>query len=156
MHCDFACLLYTQFLKKKLSQERVEEIIKDAVAIEKKFVCDAIPVALIGMNAEMMCTYIEFVADRLVDALGYQKIWRASNPFEWMEMISLTGKTNMVCLSVASSLTLFLFSQFEKRIGGIRTLCMLILSMRFFSEYQKSGVMASKEEQHTFTLNADF
>ena len=67
---------------------------RDAVKIEKVFVCDSIPVALIGMNADMMSTYIEFVADRLLVALGYDKYYNASNPFDWMEMISLQGKTN--------------------------------------------------------------
>lgn len=93
LHCDFACLLYGM-LSNKLSQERAEEIIREAVKIEKAFVCDALPVSLIGMNADMMSVYIEFVADRLMVALGLEKIWNVSNPFEWMEMISLQGKTN--------------------------------------------------------------
>jgi ribonucleoside-diphosphate reductase beta chain len=93
LHCDFACLLYKD-LRNKLSEERVKEIIGHAVAIEKDFVSDAIPVSLIGMNAELMCQYIEFVADRLLIALGYTKIFNASNPFDFMEMISLQGKTN--------------------------------------------------------------
>jgi ribonucleoside-diphosphate reductase beta chain len=100
MHCDFACLLYGM-LKHRLPQSTIEEIIRDAVTIEKRFIVDSIPVALIGMNAALMSQYIEFVADRLVDALGYQKIFRTANPFEWMEMISLQGKTNF----------------FEKRVG---------------------------------------
>jgi ribonucleoside-diphosphate reductase beta chain len=94
LHCDFACLLYTQYLNNKLSKERVYEIIKDAVAIEQEFVSDALPVNLIGMNAKLMKEYIEFVADRLVLALGYPKIYNATNPFDFMEMISLQGKTN--------------------------------------------------------------
>jgi len=100
LHCDFACLLYSM-LKHKLSQSTIVEIIKQAVEIEKMFVCDALPVALIGMNATLMSQYIEFVADRLIQALGYCKIYNATNPFEWMEMISMQGKTN----------------QFEKRVG---------------------------------------
>jgi len=94
LHCDFACLLYTQYLVGKLSNDRVYEIIKDAVVIEQEFVTDALPVNLIGMNAKLMNEYIEFVADRLVVALGYPKIYNSSNPFDFMEMISLQGKTN--------------------------------------------------------------
>lgn len=92
MHCDFACLLYTTLLKNRLSEERVKAIIEDAVKIEKEFVLDAIPVALIGMNSTLMSQYIEFVADRLMVALGHKKIYKVTNPFEWMEMISLQGK----------------------------------------------------------------
>jgi ribonucleoside-diphosphate reductase subunit M2 len=100
LHCDFACLLYG-LLNRKLSEERVRSIVMDAVEIEKEFVCDALPVALVGMNADLMSQYIEFVADRLVMALGCDKIYGASNPFDWMELISLQGKTNF----------------FEKRVG---------------------------------------
>ena len=93
LHCDFACLIYSM-LQDKLSKKEVESIITDAVEYEKEFVSDALPVSLIGMNAEMMCQYIEFVADRLLVALGYDKVYNATNPFPWMEMISLQGKTN--------------------------------------------------------------
>lgn len=94
LHCDFACLLYVNHLQNKLSEETIREIIVDAVAIEKEFVTDALPVKLIGMNAELMCQYIEFVADRLLVALGSNKVWNATNPFDFMELISLQGKTN--------------------------------------------------------------
>lgn len=94
LHCDFACLLYNNHLVNKLSKETVREIICDAVNIEKEFVTDAIPVKLIGMNAELMCQYIEFVADRLLMELGCEKVFNAENPFDFMEMISLQGKTN--------------------------------------------------------------
>lgn len=94
LHCDFACLLYANHLQNKLSEETVREIIVDAVVIEKEFVTDALPVKLIGMNAELMCQYIEFVADRLLIALGCNKVWNATNPFDFMELISLQGKTN--------------------------------------------------------------
>ncbi|HPQ08064.1 MAG TPA: ribonucleoside-diphosphate reductase small subunit [Bacteroidia bacterium] len=94
LHCDFACLLYTKYIENKLSEEKVKQIITDAVSIEKEFVVDAIPVKLIGMNADLMCQYIEFVADRLLVALGYSKVYNATNPFDFMEMISLQGKTN--------------------------------------------------------------
>jgi ribonucleoside-diphosphate reductase beta chain len=93
MHCDFACLLYGM-LENKLTHERVRQIIVDAVACEHEFVTDALPVSLIGMNAKMMCQYIEFCADRLLLALGYPKHFNSSNPFDFMEMISLQGKTN--------------------------------------------------------------
>lgn len=100
MHCEFACLLYSM-LETKLSEEQVHGIIRDAVEIEKEFVTDALPVNLIGMNAKLMQQYIEFVADRWVGELGYNKIYNATNPFDFMEMISLQGKTNF----------------FEKRVG---------------------------------------
>ena len=101
MHCDFACDLYNNHIVNKLPKETLKEIIVDAVTIEKEFVSDAIPVKLIGMNSEMMCQYIEFVADRLLVSLGNEKVYNVENPFPWMEMISLQGKTNF----------------FEKRVG---------------------------------------
>ena len=94
LHCDFACHLYTDHLINKLPVETLQTIIKDAVEIEKEFVTDAIPVKLIGMNAELMCQYIEFVADRLLVELGSSKIYNVTNPFDFMDMISLQGKTN--------------------------------------------------------------
>ncbi|MEY4383257.1 MAG: Ribonucleoside-diphosphate reductase, partial [Bacteroidota bacterium] len=94
LHCDFACALYMDHIKNKISQEKIYEIILNAVEIEKEFVTDALPVSLIGMNAELMCQYIEFVADRLLISLGCQKHYNASNPFDFMELISLQGKTN--------------------------------------------------------------
>jgi len=100
LHTDFACLLYGK-LKKKLDVNVVHEIIGDAVKCEIEFVTEALPVNLIGMNAQLMSLYIQFVADRLLHALGYPKLWRVQNPFDWMEMISLQGKTNF----------------FEKRVG---------------------------------------
>jgi len=81
-------------LKNKLSEEEVKAIIGDAVAIEKEFITDALPVDLIGMNAKLMQQYIEFVSDRWLAELGYSKIFNSSNPFDFMEMISLQGKTN--------------------------------------------------------------
>ena len=94
MHTDFACLLYTKYLKNTLPKERVLKIIKDAVEIERDFVTDALPVKLIGMNAELMTQYIEFVADKLLITLGLQKYYNVTNPFDFMELISLQGKTN--------------------------------------------------------------
>jgi ribonucleoside-diphosphate reductase beta chain len=93
LHCDFACLLYSK-LNNQLPVAQVIELITSAVAIEHEFVRDAIPVKLIGMNADMMCQYIEFVADRLLISLGCPKFYNATNPFDFMEMISLQGKTN--------------------------------------------------------------
>ena len=94
LHCEFACLLYTKYIKNKLSQERVHEIILDAVKIEKEFITDALPVALIGMNARLMQQYIEYVADFWLERLGYDKYYGAANPFDFMTTISLQGKTN--------------------------------------------------------------
>ncbi|WP_118973359.1 ribonucleoside-diphosphate reductase small subunit [Taibaiella koreensis] len=94
LHCDFACLLYQSHIINPLPEATVKDIIRNAVEIEKEFVSDALPVRLIGMNAELMCQYIEFVADRLLLALGCSKIWNAVNPFDFMELISLQGKTN--------------------------------------------------------------
>lgn len=94
LHCDFACLLYTKHIINKLPKERIQQIIADAVEIEKEFVTDALPVDLIGMNAKLMAQYIEFVADRLLFELGNPKIYNATNPFDFMDMISLQGKTN--------------------------------------------------------------
>ena len=100
MHCEFACLLYSM-LNNKLPQQQVTEIIVDAVAIEKEFITDALPVDLIGMNSRLMSQYIEFVADRWLVELGCPKVYNTPNPFDFMEMISLQGKTNF----------------FEKRVG---------------------------------------
>lgn len=122
LHCEFACLLY-KMLSSQLPESRVKEIITDAVTIEKEFITDALPVDLIGMNARLMAQYIEFVADRWLTELGCQKVFHATNPFDFMELISLRGKTNF----------------FEKRVG----------------DYQKSGVMSTRENQ-SFTLDEDF
>ena len=121
-HCEFACLLYSM-LSNKMTEADVTKIITDAVEIEKEFITEALPVALIGMNAKLMQQYIEFVADRWIAELGYPKIYNATNPFDFMEMISLEGKTNF----------------FEKRVG----------------DYQKAGVLGSKESQ-AFSTEEDF
>ncbi len=94
LHCDFACLLYNNHLVNQLPKETVTKIITDAVEIEKIFVTDAIPVKLIGMNADLMQQYIEFVADRLLAELGCDTVYKATNPFDFMDMISIQGKTN--------------------------------------------------------------
>jgi ribonucleoside-diphosphate reductase subunit M2 len=100
LHTEFAVLLYGK-LKQKLSKERIYEIVKEAVDIEKEFIIDALPCRLIGMNSGSMSKYIEFVTDRLLLQLGYDKIYNTKNPFAFMEMISIEGKTNF----------------FEKRVG---------------------------------------
>ena len=101
LHCDFACMLYNNHLVNKLPKEQVQKIIADAVEIEKEFVTESLPVRLIGMNSDLMSQYIEFVADRLLTELGNDKIYNTSNPFDFMDMINLQGKTNF----------------FEKRVG---------------------------------------
>ena len=93
MHTDFAVLLFSK-LHKKPKRAKILEIFKEAVKIEKEFICEALPCKLIGMNSKLMSQYIEFVADRLVVQLGYNKIYQTENPFDFMEMISLDGKTN--------------------------------------------------------------
>lgn len=100
LHTDFACLLF-KHLSRKSSLDTIRTIITEAVAIEQEFLTEALPVNLIGMNCTMMCQYIEFVADRLLVALGAPKQWNVENPFDFMDMISLQGKTNF----------------FEKRVG---------------------------------------
>lgn len=114
LHTDFACHLYS-IMKNRLRPELIQEIVREAVEIEKKFISESLPSDLIGINSKLMTQYIECVADRLLVALGVAKVWGTKNPFDWMEMISLQGKTNF----------------FERRVG----------------EYQKAGVMASKEEK---------
>jgi ribonucleoside-diphosphate reductase beta chain len=129
MHCDFACLLYSM-LENKLTDAEVQKIIGDAVEHEKEFVTEALPVALIGMNSGMMAEYIEFVADRLLVALGAPKMYNKSNPFDWMELISLQGKTNF----------------FEKRVSEYQKAGVMN------SLDSKENVEANS----TFSLDADF
>lgn len=93
LHTDFGCLLYSM-LEEKLPEAEVHELIYEAVSIEKEFICEALPVSLIGMNSKLMGEYIEFIADRLLRELGCSPIFHSKNPFDWMELISLEGKTN--------------------------------------------------------------
>jgi ribonucleoside-diphosphate reductase subunit M2 len=127
MHCDFACLLYSK-LRNSLTLERINAIIGNAVEIEKEFVVSALPVELIGMNSRTMCTYIEFCADRLLVSLGCPKLYEATNPFDWMELISLQGKTNF----------------FEKRVGDYQKAGVM------------SSTAAGGEEAKGFALDVDF
>lgn len=101
MHCDFAVLLHNHYLANKVSEERIKEIILSALEIEKEFITESLPVKLIGMNADLMKQYLEFVADRLLVDLGCSKVFNVENPFDFMANISLQGKTNF----------------FEKRVG---------------------------------------
>ena len=126
LHCDFACHLYS--LLPKLTDEDVTMIVGDAVDIEKAFICDALPVSLIGMNKDLMAEYIEFCADRLMAALGHPKMYGTANPFDWMELISLQGKTNF----------------FEKRVSEYQKSGIM------------SGQESGGADAHRFVLDEDF
>lgn len=132
LHCEFACLLYSTYLKRKLPQEIVHAMIREAVAEEENFVRNALPVELIGMNSDLMCQYVRFVADRLSAALGYEKIWNATNPFEWMDMISIQGKTNF----------------FEKRVGDYQKHGVM--------DSLNKGKDEDKGEKDSFVMDGDF
>ena len=93
LHCDFACELHA-LLQQPAPSPVVAEIVREAVTIEKEFICESLPVGLIGMNAGLMAEYIEFVSDRLLVALGQEKLYGAANPFDWMELISIPGRSN--------------------------------------------------------------
>ena len=93
LHTDFACALYEE-IEQKLPKAKVHKIVREAVKIEKQFITESLPCSMIGMNAALMMHYIEFVADRLCSQLGYGKIYQTSNPFDFMERISLEGKDN--------------------------------------------------------------
>jgi len=134
MHTDFACLLFSH-LRRRPHPDTVKEIITQAVVIEQEFLTDALPVALIGMNSELMCQYIEFVADRLLVALGCPKHYNSTNPFDFMDMISLQGKTNF----------------FEKRVSeyskaGVKTT----------STAPSSSTAATPSNEKSFTVDEDF
>jgi len=125
LHCDFACLMFSHLVNKP-SEERIKQIIDEAVKIEQKFLTEALPCRLIGMNCELMRQYIEFVADRLLLELKCDKLYNKENPFDFMEHISLEGKTNF----------------FEKRVGEYQKMGVM------------SG--GNSGESHAFTLDADF
>merc|ERR1712056_142172 len=130
LHAEFACLLYGM-LERKLPEDVVHDIIRGAVAVERRFICEALSCDLIGMNNELMTRYIEFVADRLLSALGHPKLFNVTNPFDWMELISLQGKTNF----------------FEKRVGDYQKAGVM-------SSVQ--GKDGANEESKGFALDADF
>merc|ERR1712113_201831 len=125
LHAEFACLVYGM-LQNKLPDDVVHNLVRGAVAAERLFICEALPCDLIGMNSEMMTKYIEFVADRLLASLGHPKIFESQNPFDWMELISLQGKTNF----------------FEKRVGEYQKAGVL--------------AAAGGETTQGFSLDADF
>jgi len=126
LHAEFACLLYSM-LENKLPEDVVHDMIRGAVVVERKFICEALSCDLIGMNSELMTRYIEFVADRLLTALGHSKLFGSTNPFDWMELISLQGKTNF----------------FEKRVGE-------------YQKAGVMASTGTQEEGKGFSLDADF
>jgi ribonucleoside-diphosphate reductase subunit M2 len=127
LHTEFACLLYNK-LQNKLPDSVVHDIVRGAVDAERQFICEALSCDLIGMNNDLMTRYIEFVADRLLTALGHPKLFHAPNPFDWMELISLQGKTNF----------------FEKRVGDYQKAGVM------------SSANADGEENRGFALDVDF
>jgi ribonucleotide reductase beta subunit family protein with ferritin-like domain len=127
LHAEFACLIYSM-LQNKLPEDVVHNIVRGAVDAERKFICEALPCDLIGMNSGMMTTYIEFVADRLLSSLGHSKLFGANNPFDWMELISLQGKTNF----------------FEKRVGEYQKAGVM------------ASVTGGSEDQKGFAIDVDF
>jgi ribonucleoside-diphosphate reductase subunit M2 len=126
LHAEFACLLYGM-LQQKLPEDVVHDIVRGAVKAERQFICEALSCDLIGMNSELMTRYIEFVADRLLTALGHSKLFGSTNPFDWMELISLQGKTNF----------------FEKRVGEYQKAGVMTSA-------------TSQEESRGFALDVDF
>merc|ERR1712137_271764 len=128
LHTDFACLLFTH-LQRRPHPDTVKKIITEAVTIEQEFLTDALPVSLIGMNAGLMSTYIEFVADRLLVALGSPKVYNVKNPFDFMELISLSGKTNF----------------FEKKVSDYAK-----------AGVKHDNLQGEKVDAHAFSLEADF
>ena len=126
LHCDFAVHLHNNHLVHKVSKERIKQIIVEALDIEREFITESLPVDLIGMNSRLMVSYLEFVADRLLTELRCEKVFHAENPFDFMEMISLEGKTNF----------------FEKRVAEYRKAGV--------------GLNEETSGESTFNLNAEF
>lgn len=121
---DFACLLYNM-LENRLPQEVIHDIIGEAVTIEKEFITESLPVDLIGMNSRLMTQYIEFVADRLLVALGYERMYRVTNPFDWMHMISVQSKTNFFERRVSEYQKANVMSGSEERRFALDAVCCL-------------------------------
>lgn len=134
LHTEFACLLYSKLVH-QLPDDRVKEIISGAVAVEREFICGSLPCSLVGMNAKLMTQYIEFVGDRLLVMLGCSKLYNVTNPFDWMELISMQGKTNF----------------FEKRVGEYQRPG--IMSRQTDAEDNDNN---NTDQKNKFTLNADF
>lgn len=128
MHCDFAVHLHNHHLKEKVSKERIKEIIVDALNIEREFITESLPASLIGMNAKLMTQYLEFVTDRLLNELECESVYNVSNPFDFMDMINLQGKTNF----------------FEKRVGEYQKAGVM------------NSVNENKDTVDSFSLDADF
>ncbi|KAH7067347.1 ribonucleoside-diphosphate reductase-like protein subunit M2 [Paraphoma chrysanthemicola] len=143
MHTDFACLLFS-LLNTRPSKDAVQAIITEAVAIEKEFLTDALPCALLGMNSALMCQYIEFVADRLLLSLGNNKYYNATNPFDFMENISLAGKTNF----------------FEKRVGDYQKAGVMASTKKHEQNddgsYSLAPVEEAKGQSGDFCFEEDF
>ncbi|KAI1500458.1 ribonucleotide reductase [Biscogniauxia marginata] len=140
LHTDFACLLFSH-LKNRPSKDIVQQVITDAVAIEQEFLTEALPCGLLGMNAALMKQYIEFVADRLLVALGNEKVYRSANPFDFMENISLGGKTNF----------------FEKRVGEYQKAGVMASTKKNGSDEDASASTESKGENGgDFSFDEDF
>ncbi len=145
LHRDFACMLYTDHIQNKLDEGQLYQIVRDAVEIEQEFVTDALPVSLIGMNANLMKQYIEFVADHLLTSLNLKKIYNVANPFDFMDMISLQGKTNF----------------FEKRVGEYQRPMVMdkFKAMRAKAQQAESGESVEEtvvEEKKMFSMEEDF
>lgn len=139
LHTDFACLLFSH-LNNRPSKQRVEAIITEAVAYEKEFLTEALPCALLGMNADLMKQYIEFVADRLLVALGNEKVYKSTNPFDFMENISLGGKTNF----------------FEKRVGDYQKAGVMASAKKPAAEESGSAPEEKGVNGGDFTFDEDF
>jgi ribonucleoside-diphosphate reductase subunit M2 len=139
LHTDFACLLFSH-LKNRPSKDVVEAVIVDAVKIEQEFLTEALPCGLLGMNATLMKQYIEFVADRLLVALGNDKVYRSSNPFDFMENISLGGKTNF----------------FEKRVGEYQKAGVMNSTKKPVSTEEASESTEGNENGGDFAFDEDF
>jgi ribonucleoside-diphosphate reductase subunit M2 len=132
LHTDFACLLFSH-LRKRPSKQTIQDIITEAVAIEQSFLTESLPCPLLGINAKLMEQYIEFVADRLLVALGNSKYYNSTNPFDFMENISLAGKTNF----------------FEKRVSDYQKAGVM-------SATKKSADADNAKGGHTFSVDEDF
>ena len=127
LHTDFACMLY-RYIQNKPNKEKVLALIREAVEFEQEFISEALPVSLIGMNADMMKEYVEFVADRLLGEIGMEPIYCSKNPFDWMELISLQGKTNF----------------FEKRVSEYQKAGVM------------NSVSGDKSAEFDFSMDTDF
>ena len=139
LHTDFACLLFSH-LNNRPTKQQVQDIITEAVGIEQEFLTDALPCALLGMNSNLMKQYIEFVADRLLVALGNKKFYNVNNPFDFMESISLAGKTNF----------------FEKRVGDYQKAGVMASTQKKVDSAADGAGETVREGGGDFDFNEDF